>query len=369
MPAEITFGLKVPPPSASKVMVEFRIEPTASFVAQPTTGVSQIVSRHAYLVDLRNALAAELRVRLYSPTVIRLLNILTIIIATWYGRTIHGDREASRFGLVVQEVWGAVHRLGGGLPVRSVAEIMCWRGRAICGETSFWLMVNERMFKAAAKYWFHLKPSHHTVLGAALALPPGAGGVNWQNARSPVGLVIDTARRNYMIDDLYQGGGSIPVTDAMYRGRRGKVFREPLPILSEREKNYRGIRLEHLAETPGEAVLVKHYTVQSLDVLRREAEDDADLNTYLAARIKVGGGAQEAWKLLGWTQARGQRVDRKLRRLRSKLKQNPELVEIGYEADGHTASAGSHFHYRELLFDGYLGTARFIFQHVPSLTA
>jgi hypothetical protein len=172
-----------------------------------------------------------------------------------------------------------------------------------------------------------------------------------------------------MIDDLHQGGGSIPVTDAMYRGRRGKVFRQTVPILGEHEKNYSGIRLECLAETPGEAVLVKHYTVQSLDVLRREAEDDADLNAYIAARMKVGGRAQEAWKLLGWTQARGQRVDRKLRRLRNTLKQNPELVEIGYEPDGRCASGGSHFHYRELLFDGQLGAASFIYQHVPSLTA
>jgi hypothetical protein len=50
----------------------------------------------------------------------------------------------------------------------------------------------------------------------------------------------------------------------------------------------------------------------------------------------------------------------------SKLKQNPELVEIGHEPDGRTASPGSHFHYREVLFDGQLRPARFVCQHVAN---
>jgi hypothetical protein len=46
--------------------------------------VSQIISRHPCLTDLRNDLAAELGVRLFSPAIMRLLDILTVAVATWY---------------------------------------------------------------------------------------------------------------------------------------------------------------------------------------------------------------------------------------------------------------------------------------------
>jgi hypothetical protein len=83
-------------------------------------------------------------------------------------------------------------------------------------------------------------------------------------------------------------------------------------------------------------------------------------------RVNVGGRPQDTWRLLGWTDARGKRVDRRFRRLCEDIRGRDDLVELEYLPAVRSASMAGRTVFREVLHGGLFGAECFVYQHVPT---
>ncbi len=305
-------------------------------------GLRSVITRHPELMELQHALIAELGIILATPAVQYLLDVVTIALATWHGRLCRGGHQVEILGDVVDLLIGATGKLAGDLRAESLAEARAWRDRAACAETGLWAVLDATgMFHRAARAHFGVPGTLHTAVATALVLPPELGGAKWQAARSPVGLVIDAARRHHQTDDLRCGGGAIPRSDALGRGT---------------------MRLEQIADFPGEAVLARRFTERSLDELMRATEGDADLHEYLEWRLRLRGKPEDVWAHLGWTPARGRRVDRRFRRLRAVVTEREDLRENVFESGRPGISGASATWFVERFYSGLA-----VYQHLPPM--
>ena len=264
--------------------------------------------------------------------------------ARWLASIYSCDDQHERFAEIVEHLWAAAEKLCAVGRVHSRAEAYAVRGRQQCAETSFWALDgHDRLFQRAARTYFNLPASRHHALTTALLLPPPLG-TKWQIAVSPIGMVVDAVRRNYQ-DDV-ESGGKIKRTDAMFYGVDHCGNDRPETVA-----------LEEVADVPSDAVLVRQFTDRSLAELQRAFAEDNDIRTYLQARLSPGGTLEEICRYLKWTNARGQRVSHRFRRIRDHLLEQTDLREDHVvAARGDRAPATW---YLERLYSG-LG----VYQHV-----
>lgn len=329
-----------------------------------------IIDRHPPLQALREGLAAEFGARLSTATGERVLDLLTVTLATWHDRLSRGDGQQDHLGRLVDILWHAAEKLTGAVRLESLGELFTWKDRALCAEAALYAVVDVQwLFRAACRAYFHLPADHENAVASALILPTsaGLGGCKWQTAAHPIRNVRKKANINYRVDDLHRGGGDIRRTDAMYCARMPKNVEDDELRYDYRAPPHRGtVTLDVITDQPAEAVMVRRYSTRALEELRRAAEGDADLHAYITARANIGGKAQDTWRAIGWGDARGHRVDRRFRRLCVSIRGNADLEDIEYLPSTRCGSMASHTVYREILFDGQYGREKYaVYQHVP----
>jgi len=124
------------------------------------------------------------------------------------------------------------------------------------------------------------------------------------------------------------------------------------------------VPLEEIAELPVEALLEKKYTYQSVAQLEAAANEDPEVAEYLACKIRNPAWSRDAiWHQLGWDDQNGERVDRRYRRLRRRLRE----LGVGIQCREYSPPAGvsdaSCTVYYEELFDGIRGKKTGVWQH------
>jgi hypothetical protein len=123
------------------------------------------------------------------------------------------------------------------------------------------------------------------------------------------------------------------------------------------------IELEEVAEVSDEVMLEPKYTERSLAELETAAKADRDVAEYLAAKIRYPHWRRdEIWGTLGWQAEHGERVDRRFRRLRNRLRELGAGIQCReYSRPGLSdASCTTYF---EPLCDGAFGSATGVWQH------
>jgi hypothetical protein len=336
-----------------------------------------IVTRHQVLLDLRADLAAEIGVRVWTRATDWALDVLTVVTATSCTQRCRADPRQHYLARLISPLWRAVEVIGGAKRIESAAQLFTERDRAACAEAALYAAVGAAgMFRAAARGYLRTPASLDHALASALVLPTATlGGCRWETAPAPLHLVRRKAMIHHRVDDLHHGGGEIRRTDALYcaRARKHTPLQQPERVPAEQlcydyiAPAHRGTAtLEEIADSPGEAIAVRRYVRESLDVLRRATEGDADLEAYLRTRVNVGGKAQDTWRLLGWTDARGQRVDRRFRRLCVGICGRNDLADIEYLPATRSTSMANHTVFREVLYGGRHGSEIIVYQHVPT---
>jgi len=141
---------------------------------------------------------------------------------------------------------------------------------------------------------------------------------NWEHARSPIAWVRTVAK---YIDTGDKQGGSIPVSDALYRTPEKRRDHTDASLSFDYHEQARDlISLEQVGDIDGAAQLaLPSRTWMSVAELEAAVQDDEDLTQYLQLRLQ-GWRPRPAWEHLGWDQKRGLAVDRRFRRLRKKIK-------------------------------------------------
>lgn len=80
--------------------------------------------------------------------------------------------------------------------------------------------------------------------------------------------------------------------------------------------------LEEIAEMPCEAIVEHRYTQRSVAELEAAAKEDSELAEYVSAKIRYPDWQREdIWKKLAWDREHGERVDRRYRRLRKRVRE------------------------------------------------
>jgi hypothetical protein len=126
------------------------------------------------------------------------------------------------------------------------------------------------------------------------------------------------------------------------------------------------LTLEEIAETPNEAVLERRFTERSVMELQAAATQDADLKSYVDAVVKNPKRKRfDIWAELGWSKQRGEKSDRKYRRLRQRLKELGAGMEWREIPSPRSPSQTVYF---EVLKDGAKGTGFGVYQHKPLKT-
>jgi hypothetical protein len=146
----------------------------------------------------------------------------------------------------------------------------------------------------------------------------------WRAASDNPVLYWYSVTRNQFVKGLHEA----PQKDALWRPRRN---RKRIPTAEElrfdyREPQRRGVQAlsdrvtcERVATTP-EQVASPEFVEVRLDELERSVRSDVELSQYVSALKKCSQSETlltktTVWRELGWGAARGERVDRKLRRL------------------------------------------------------
>lgn len=122
--------------------------------------------------------------------------------------------------------------------------------------------------------------------------------------------------------------------------------------------------LEEIAEMPCEAIVEHRYTQRSVAELEAAAKEDSELAEYVSAKIRYPDWQREdIWKKLAWDREHGERVDRRYRRLRKRVRE----VGGGIQCREYRARPGisdaSFTAYFEPLWDGTRGTVNGVWQH------
>jgi hypothetical protein len=122
--------------------------------------------------------------------------------------------------------------------------------------------------------------------------------------------------------------------------------------------------LEEIAESPVEAVLERKYTLRSIAELEAAASEDSDVQAYLRAKIRYPDWKFKAiWGALAWDEARGKRVDRRLRRLLNRIREQGGGIQCREYRPRPGISDANCTVYFEELFDGAHGSRTGGWQH------
>lgn len=127
------------------------------------------------------------------------------------------------------------------------------------------------------------------------------------------------------------------------------------------------VSLEEIAELPIEGLLRQKYSYQSVTDLEAAAKDDPETAAYLTCKIHNPSWTCEVIsRHLGWDERRGKRVDRRYRRLRSRLKELGAGIpcrEYGPPPGITEANCTTYF---EELYDESRGRRTGVWQHRDS---
>jgi hypothetical protein len=124
------------------------------------------------------------------------------------------------------------------------------------------------------------------------------------------------------------------------------------------------ISLEEIEEAPVEAFLEPRFTQRSIAELEAAVKGDRDLEQYLEARIRFPSWQREAiWKQLGWDNSRGDRVDRRYRRARSRIRKLGGGIQCRDYRPHAGVSDASCTAYFEPILDGSHGSKTGVWQH------
>jgi hypothetical protein len=143
---------------------------------------------------------------------------------------------------------------------------------------------------------------------------------NWEHARSPIAWAKSRACEIHNREDLH--GGFVRETDALYRTPEKKRDHSAESLAFDyQEKAREVLPLEEVSEFPGVAdeSLLPQWTYMTVEELRAAVREDEPLRLYMELRFK-GYRPRAAWVHLGWEALYGQKIDRRYRRLRQKLK-------------------------------------------------
>ncbi|HEY7334977.1 MAG TPA: hypothetical protein VH639_08840 [Bryobacteraceae bacterium] len=123
------------------------------------------------------------------------------------------------------------------------------------------------------------------------------------------------------------------------------------------------LKLDEVAELPDHVFLERRYTERSVSELRKVAEGDPQLREYIEAIIRNPKWKRpDVWASLGWDEKVGQRVDRRFRRLRQRLKEMGAGMEWR-EMPSPGISNASQTTYFETLLEGKRGARFGVMQH------
>ncbi len=135
----------------------------------------------------------------------------------------------------------------------------------------------------------------------------------------------------------------------------------------DRSKEPDVISLEEIARTPLEGLLERRYSHHSLTELEAAAKEDPETAEYLACKIhNPSWGLETISRHLNWDKKRGQRVDRRYRRLRKGLRDRGMGLQCReYRPPVGISEANFTVHF-EQLFDGARGRGVGVWQHHQS---
>jgi len=127
--------------------------------------------------------------------------------------------------------------------------------------------------------------------------------------------------------------------------------------------NKEKVLLEEIADLPGEAVLDRRYKERNVKELEA-VNGDPDLEEYISARSQNPTWVRDqTWYQLGWDASRGERVDRRFRRLRKKFREtSPGIDRDHYRPRAGISDANCTVFYEEL-WDEYRGRRSGVWQH------
>jgi len=209
----------------------------------------------------------------------------------------------------------------------------------LCGE----LMVCGGFVDCIREFSLHIAGSaeHWPQFSQALVENNLSGQKDWRQANSPANWVKATT------NNIAQ-----------------KEYWVPEYAVDPREnKEKLSLEAEEVAELPSEALVERRYTQRSLAELEAAVKDDADVAEYLRSKIRYPGWSRDQiWQHLGWDAARGERVDRRYRRMRTRLRQLGAGIQCRYQPR-HGLSAASFTSYLEPLWDGTHGRESGVWQH------
>lgn len=123
------------------------------------------------------------------------------------------------------------------------------------------------------------------------------------------------------------------------------------------------IEAEEVADLPSEALVERRYTQRSLAELEAAVRDDNEVAEYLRSKIRYPDSSRDQiWQQLGWDTARGERVDRRYRRVRKQLRAIGAGMQCRYRSR-YGLSEASFTSYLEPLWDGSHGQENGVWQH------
>ena len=124
------------------------------------------------------------------------------------------------------------------------------------------------------------------------------------------------------------------------------------------------ISLEEVAELPTEALLERKYAYQSVAQLEAAAQEDPEVAEYLRLKIHNPAWSRQAiWQHLKWGSLKGERVDKRYRNLRRRIRDLGAGVQCREYRPPAGVSAASCTTYFEELFDGSRGGGTGVWQH------
>jgi hypothetical protein len=183
-------------------------------------------------------------------------------------------------------------------------------------------------------------PDKWEALSLALVENELSGHKDWRHATSPAKWVKSTANNIAAKESVLNKHAVDPSTN--------------------REK----LSLEEVAELPGQVVIERTYDQRSLAELEAAAKEDSEIAEYLALKIRCPHWRRvDIWAHLGWDDERGERIDRRFRRLRNQIRAIGAGIQCRDYRPAAGLSAASCTAYFEPLWDGAKGSRSGVWQH------
>ena len=128
--------------------------------------------------------------------------------------------------------------------------------------------------------------------------------------------------------------------------------------------NQNTVSLEEIAELPAEAVCEPKYTQRSIAEFEAAVKEDPEVTEYVAAKVRFPSWRRDAiWRHLGWDDKRGDRVDRRYRRARTRIRELGGGIQCRDYCPPAGVSDANCTVYFEPLLDGAHGIKTGVWQH------